>query len=70
MPEQAKGSDAAGTMGTEAAVYAAEASDNNDILEMILPATTFDYVNLVKAHIDAGGWCSIVEVTLCSFIYC
>ncbi|CAK7338996.1 unnamed protein product [Dovyalis caffra] len=49
-----KGSDAATTMGTEAAVYAAEASDNNDLLERILPATVSDYVVLVKAHIDAG----------------
>ena len=52
---QAKGSDAAATMGTEAAVYAAEASDNNDLLERILPATVSDYIDLVKAHIDAGG---------------
>ncbi|XP_050270046.1 uncharacterized protein LOC126714094 isoform X1 [Quercus robur] len=51
---QAKGSDAAATMGTEAAVYAAEASDNNDLLERILPATVSDYIDLVKAHIDAG----------------
>ncbi|KAG6777373.1 hypothetical protein POTOM_017194 [Populus tomentosa] len=50
----AKGSDAATTMGTEAAVYAAEASDNNDLLERILPATVSDYVVLVGAHIDAG----------------
>ena len=53
--QQAKGSDAAATMGTEAAVYAAEASDNNDLLERILPATVSDYIDLVKAHIDAGG---------------
>ncbi|KAB5560881.1 hypothetical protein DKX38_005838 [Salix brachista] len=50
----AKGSDAASTMGAEAAVYAAEASDNNDLLERILPATVSDYVVLVRAHIDAG----------------
>ncbi|XP_042970311.1 condensin complex subunit 3 [Carya illinoinensis] len=50
----AKGSDAAATMGTEAAVYAAEASDNNDLLERILPATVSDFIDLVKAHIDAG----------------
>ncbi|XP_021891409.1 condensin complex subunit 3 isoform X2 [Carica papaya] len=54
MKAQEKGSDAAATMGTEAAVYAAEASDNNDLLEQILPATVSDYVSLVKAHIDAG----------------
>lgn len=42
-------------MGTEAAVYAAEASDTNDLLERILPATVSDYVDLVKTHIDAGG---------------
>lgn len=54
MLEQAKGSDAASTMGTEAAVYAAEASDSNDLLEQILPATISDYIDLVKAHIDAG----------------
>ncbi|XP_037492105.1 condensin complex subunit 3 [Jatropha curcas] len=52
---QEKGSDAAATMGTEAAVYAAEASDNNDLLDKILPATVSDYVALVKAHIDAGA---------------
>ncbi|XP_050228853.1 uncharacterized protein LOC126678036 [Mercurialis annua] len=51
---QERGSDAATTMGTEAAVYAAEASDSNDLLEKILPATVSDYVVLVKAHIDAG----------------
>lgn len=55
MLEQAKGSEAATTTGTEAAVYAAEASDRNDLLERILPATVSDYVDLVKAHIDAGG---------------
>ncbi|XP_048230937.1 condensin complex subunit 3 isoform X2 [Ricinus communis] len=52
---QEKGSDAAATMGTEAAVYAAAASDSNDLLERILPATVSDYVDLVKAHIDAGS---------------
>ncbi|CAH2079627.1 unnamed protein product [Thlaspi arvense] len=51
---QAKGSDAATAMGAEAAVYAAEASDANDFLERILPATVSDYVSLVKAHIEAG----------------
>ncbi|KAK3030600.1 hypothetical protein RJ639_039686 [Escallonia herrerae] len=50
----AKGSDAATTMGTEAAVYAAEASDKNDLLERILPAAVSEYVELVKAHIVAG----------------
>ncbi|KAK2990733.1 hypothetical protein RJ640_003801 [Escallonia rubra] len=50
----AKGSDAAMTMGTEAAVYAAEASDKNDLLERILPAAVSEYVELVKAHIVAG----------------
>lgn len=52
---QEKGSDAASTMGTEAAVYAAEATDNNDLLERILPATISDYIDLVKSHICAGG---------------
>ncbi|KAG7032735.1 Condensin complex subunit 3, partial [Cucurbita argyrosperma subsp. argyrosperma] len=52
---QAKGSDAAASMGAEAAVYAAEASDRNDLLEKILPATISDYVGLVKAHISAGS---------------
>lgn len=56
MLDQAKGTDAAVAMGTEAAVYAAEASKDNDLLEKILPATVFDYINLVKAHINAG-WC-------------
>lgn len=51
---QAKGSDAATTTGTEAAVYASEASDNNDLLDGILPVTVSDYVDLVKAHLSAG----------------
>ncbi|XP_058079134.1 uncharacterized protein LOC131227365 [Magnolia sinica] len=51
---QVKGSDAATTAGTEAAVYAAEASDRNDLLERVLPATISDYVELVKAHLIAG----------------
>uniref|UniRef100_A0A0A0KN50 Nuclear condensin complex subunit 3 C-terminal domain-containing protein n=1 Tax=Cucumis sativus TaxID=3659 RepID=A0A0A0KN50_CUCSA len=51
----AKGSDAAASMGAEAAVYAAEASEKNDLLEKILPATISDYVGLVKAHINAGS---------------
>lgn len=51
---QEKGSEAASTMGTEAAVYAAKASDDNDLLERILPATVSDYINLVKVHIGAG----------------
>ncbi|KAK2652547.1 hypothetical protein Ddye_012403 [Dipteronia dyeriana] len=54
MEAQAKGSEAAATLGTEATVYAAEASDKNDHLERILPATVSDYVELVKTHIDAG----------------
>lgn len=41
-------------MGTEAEVYAAEASDKNDLLENILPATVGDYIELVRAHINAG----------------
>ena len=41
-------------MGAEAAVYAAEASEKNDLLEKIFPATISDYVGLVKAHINAG----------------
>ncbi|KAJ9697279.1 hypothetical protein PVL29_009184 [Vitis rotundifolia] len=55
MKAQERGSDAAATMGTEAAVYAAEASDNNDLLERVLPAMVSDYVELVKAHLDAGS---------------
>ncbi|KAG9444465.1 hypothetical protein H6P81_015805 [Aristolochia fimbriata] len=51
---QAKGSDAAATGGTEAAVYAAEASEKNDLLDKILPSTVSDYVDLVKTHLDAG----------------
>ncbi|XP_068336957.1 uncharacterized protein [Pyrus communis] len=54
MEAQAKGSDAASTTGTEATVYAAEASDTSDLLEKILPATISDHIDLVKAHIDAG----------------
>ncbi|KAL3838711.1 hypothetical protein ACJIZ3_023302 [Penstemon smallii] len=49
-----KGSDAAMTMGTESAVYAAEASDHNDLLDRILPASISEYVELVNAHIAAG----------------
>lgn len=45
-------------MGTEAEVYAAEASDKNDLLEKILPATVNDYIELVRAHNDAG-WYSL-----------
>ena len=52
--KQAKGSDAAGAMGPEAAVYAAEASDNNDLLERVLPATVSEYIELIKAHLVAG----------------
>lgn len=43
------------TMGSEAAVYAAEASDTNDLLEKVLPETISEYVKLVKAHIAAGN---------------
>ncbi|XP_047164694.1 condensin complex subunit 3 [Vigna umbellata] len=50
----AKGSDAAATMGTEAEVYAAEASDKNDLLEKILPATVNEYIELIRAHANAG----------------
>ncbi|XP_047315595.1 condensin complex subunit 3 [Impatiens glandulifera] len=49
-----KGSAAATKVGTEAAIYAAEASDDNDILERVLPATVSDYIEIVKAHLDAG----------------
>ncbi|KAH9624926.1 hypothetical protein KSS87_008375, partial [Heliosperma pusillum] len=52
---QAKGSDAAATMGAEASIYAAEASDSNDLLEKILPATVSDYVEFIVAHITAGS---------------
>ncbi|XWS30638.1 hypothetical protein CRYUN_Cryun23aG0002700 [Craigia yunnanensis] len=55
MEAQAKGSDAAATIGTEAAIYAAEASDNNDLLDRILPETVSDYIDLVKVHIEAGA---------------
>uniref|UniRef100_A0A7N0TSV2 Nuclear condensin complex subunit 3 C-terminal domain-containing protein n=1 Tax=Kalanchoe fedtschenkoi TaxID=63787 RepID=A0A7N0TSV2_KALFE len=51
---QEKGCDAAVTMGSEAVVYAAEASDNNDLLEKVLPATISDYVAVVEAHLAAG----------------
>ncbi|THG19665.1 hypothetical protein TEA_024678 [Camellia sinensis var. sinensis] len=54
LSKQAKGSDAATTMGTEAAVYAAEASDSNDLLERVLPATISEYIELVKVHLIAG----------------
>lgn len=51
---QAKGNDAATTTGTEAAIYASEASDKNDLLDEILPATVSDFVSLVKVHLSAG----------------
>ncbi|KAL5225628.1 hypothetical protein ABZP36_012267 [Zizania latifolia] len=51
---QVKGSEAATTTGTEAAVYASQASDKNDLLDGILPSTVTDYVDLVKAHLSAG----------------
>lgn len=54
MVRQAKGSDAATTMGTESAVYAAEASDSNDLLDRVLPASVSEYVELVKTHLSAG----------------
>lgn len=53
---QKKGSDAAMTMGMESAVYAEEASDNNDLLDDILPASISKYVELVNVHIAAGRW--------------
>ncbi|PKA62735.1 hypothetical protein AXF42_Ash018943 [Apostasia shenzhenica] len=51
---QGKGSDAANTTGTEAAFYASEASEKNDLLEAILPETISEYVDLVRAHLSAG----------------
>lgn len=55
-------------MGTEAEVYAAEASDKNDLLEKILPATVDEYIELVRAHIDAGkykfDWMMLIHPTL------
>ncbi|XP_042468647.1 condensin complex subunit 3-like [Zingiber officinale] len=51
---QIKGTDAASATGTEAAIYASEASDNNDLLEAILPATVSAFVDLVKLHLSAG----------------
>ncbi|KAH7655972.1 Condensin complex subunit 3 protein [Dioscorea alata] len=51
---QAKGSDAAATTGTEAEVYASEASVSNDLLDCVLPATVSDFVGLAKAHLSAG----------------
>ncbi|KAK6154122.1 hypothetical protein DH2020_013761 [Rehmannia glutinosa] len=35
-------------------VFAEEASDNNDLLDRILPASISEYVELVNAHIAAG----------------
>ncbi|KAL0921586.1 hypothetical protein M5K25_008672 [Dendrobium thyrsiflorum] len=52
---QVKGSDAANTTGTEAVVYASEASEKNDLLETVLPETVSDYVGLVRAHLLAGS---------------
>ncbi|XP_064939110.1 uncharacterized protein LOC135583761 isoform X3 [Musa acuminata AAA Group] len=51
---ETKGNDAATTTGTEAAIYASEASDKNDLLDEILPATVSDFVSLVKVHLSAG----------------
>ncbi|VAI72762.1 unnamed protein product [Triticum turgidum subsp. durum] len=51
---QVKGSEAATTTGTEAAVYASEASDKNDLLDGVLPSTVAEFVDLVKAHLSAG----------------
>jgi condensin complex subunit 3 len=45
---------AATTTGTEAAVYAPETSDKNDLLEGVLPSTGAEYVDLVKVHLSAG----------------
>ena len=53
-----KGSDAAATAGTEAAVYAAEASDSSELLEKVLPASVSDYVKFAQALIEAGK-CSL-----------
>ncbi|KAG0492740.1 hypothetical protein HPP92_006138 [Vanilla planifolia] len=50
-----KGSDAANTSGTEAMVYASEATEKNDLLDAVLPETVSDYVDLVRAHILAGS---------------
>ncbi|XP_027178343.1 condensin complex subunit 3 isoform X1 [Coffea eugenioides] len=55
MEAQVKGSDAAMTMGAESAVYAAEASDSNDLLDRVLTASVSEYVELVKAHLTAGS---------------
>ncbi|XLR43911.1 hypothetical protein S83_028571, partial [Arachis hypogaea] len=52
---EAKGSDSTATIGTKAKVYAAEASDKNDLQEKILLATVDDYIELVRAHINAGS---------------
>ncbi|KAL8038290.1 hypothetical protein ABFX02_11G096700 [Erythranthe guttata] len=54
MEAHKKGSDAAMAKGMESAVYAEEASDSNDLLDNILPATISEYVELVNAHITAG----------------
>ncbi|CAH9070046.1 unnamed protein product [Cuscuta epithymum] len=54
MEAKVKGTDAATKTGTESAVHAAGASDSNDLLDRVLPASVSDYVKLVKAHIDAG----------------
>ncbi|CAI8599289.1 unnamed protein product [Vicia faba] len=37
-------------VGTEAEVYPAEASNKNDLLKKILPATVDDYIELVRAN--------------------
>ncbi|VFQ99691.1 unnamed protein product [Cuscuta campestris] len=54
MEAQVKGIDAATKTGTESVVHAAIASDSNDLLDRVLPASVPEYVEIVKAHIGAG----------------
>ncbi|GBG84929.1 hypothetical protein CBR_g39392 [Chara braunii] len=50
-----QGSSAAGTTGAQAELLAANATEHNDALEGILPATIADYVQLVEAHLRAAA---------------
>eukprot|EP00250_Pteridium_aquilinum_P000880 c11059_g1_i1 orf=140-3382(+) len=51
---QAKGHDAAITGGAQAAINAAAATEKNELLDCVLPSTMTEYVQLVKAHLNAG----------------
>jgi len=53
-------------------VYAAEASDKNDLLEKILPSTVSEYIELVRAHTNAGEhmfiWITLIHTKTVLYI--